>query len=456
VRIGAAAALLLLVVLALALVVIVANRPSFFVAGSTRERFPFWLRGPLGQLLPHFNPSEKALRYLISALIAAMFACYLVAIRFAQTLRARWTWAAIVAPSVIFVLGPPIGSADVFNYINYGHIAAVDHLNPYTTIPLHAPHTGLSFALSRWHGLRSPYGPPFTQLAELLAPLGVAASLWALKVLVCAAFLAMLLFVWRSAEKLGRNPVAAIAWVGLNPLVLVWVLGSVHYDALMMAFVVAAIYLSLCARTGSPRRSELFAGAAFAFAIALKAAAVFLTPIFLQPRRRRPFLVGLAAAGGALALSSIASFGFHGPWLGAQTNLINTHSLADVAGYLAGIGGETHGLHQVLTVTLIVAIIACGVWAWRSPEDWLTAGGTLMLVLVATLSWSVPWYILWVLPFAALSGSRWLRVATLALSIYFLISFVPAEPLLADKIGFHPEATAIGRAAGNAVRALGA
>src|SRR6202035_967520 len=96
----------------------------------------------------------------------------------------------------------------------------------------------------------SPYGPVFTLLTFAVVPLGVAASFWTLKGLLMLASLAIVLLVWHSARLLGRDPVAAIVLVGLNPIVLIWGLGGDHNDFLMMFCVVLGFYLLLRARAG--------------------------------------------------------------------------------------------------------------------------------------------------------------------------------------------------------------
>ena len=101
-------------------------------------------------------------------------------------LRARWAIAAIVAVHAIFFLAPPLALTDIFNYINYGRMEVVHHLNPYTTIPVLEPHNDPSYTLSNWHQLLSPYGPLFTILTFAVVPLGVAASFWTLKGLLAA------------------------------------------------------------------------------------------------------------------------------------------------------------------------------------------------------------------------------------------------------------------------------
>jgi hypothetical protein len=57
----------------------------------------------------------------------------------------------------------------------------------------------------------------------------------------------------------------------------------------------------------------------------------------------------------------------------------------------------------------------------------------------------LPWYVLWVLPFAALSGSRRLRATALVLGVYLIVAWAPASTLLWNAIGFHPEKTSLGR-----------
>ena len=59
--------------------------------------------------------------------------------RHVASARARWAIAAIVAVHAIFLLAPPMALTDVFNYVNYGRMEIVHHLNPYTTIPILEP-----------------------------------------------------------------------------------------------------------------------------------------------------------------------------------------------------------------------------------------------------------------------------------------------------------------------------
>ena len=71
-----------------------------------------------------------------------------------------------------------------------------------------------------------------------------------------------------------------------------------------------------------------------------------------------------------------------------------------------------------------------------------------------TLSWALPWYVLWVLPLAALSASRRLRTVSLALGVYLIIAWAPASGQLWNAIGFHPEKTPLGRLHQRSVKEL--
>jgi hypothetical protein len=484
----------------LLLVLVAADRPSLLAATTTPHFYPRWMAGPLGGLWPSLTRSTQGLRYIFSAAIVVMYASYLVGLKYVPRLPARWAIAAVIGAHAIMFLAPPLALTDIFNYVNYGRMEIVHHLNPYTTTPILEPHSDPSFALSNWHQLLSPYGPVFTLMTFAVVPLGVAASFWTLKGLLMLASLGTVLLVWRSARLLGRDPVAAIVLVGLNPIVLVWGLGGDHNDFLMMFLVVLAFYLLL--RTGSlpgafarggalapasaaiasespvpdrpmsdslvpevARASEpdvthamtgsraaawrMGAGAALVTAVAIKASAGILLPVVLASllRSRRDLsqvLIGMLVAGLVLGVASVAAFGPHFPDLATQGRLVTMVSLPNLMGLALGQGGETNTLRLLLSGVLLVSVVACSVLAWRR-RDSLTAAGWASVALLVTLSWVLPWYVLWVLPLAALSSSRRLRTTALLLGVYFILAWAPIAGTAFNAIGFHPEKTSLGR-----------
>jgi hypothetical protein len=548
----AASALVLLVLGSLFLVVAAANRPSLFSATTHTGFFPGWMAGPLGGLLPWMTRSSSALRYMFTGTIALMYVAYLFAFAYApRRLPTRWTIAAVVCANLVFFLAPPMALTDVFNYINYGRMEIVHHLNPYTTYPVLEPHSDPSYALSNWHELLSPYGPLFTLLTFALVPLGVAASFWTIKAILIATSLGTILLVWKCAKLLDRDPVRAIVLVGLNPIVLVWGLGGDHNDFLMVFFMMLGFYLLLrggafarpaapaqpgdavCTQPGATgmqpgapaqpcaagmqpgnvasmvagtngrgppagvpasgpqagvhaaaaqpsapwgrpaRRSwrrtigswlwpltaaEVGAGAAFVTATALKASGGILIPIVAvallrTPRRLTQVLIGVLAAGVVIAIASVIAFGAHIPDLSTQSELVTETSIPNLIGLALGNGGETETLHTVLTVVLALSLVGCCALAWRRREA-ITPTAWVTVALLVTLGWVLPWYVLWLLPLAALSRSRRLVNTALVLGAYLIIVWAPASGLLWHAIGFEPGKTTLGRLHQRYVREL--
>jgi hypothetical protein len=281
-----------------------------------------------------------------------------------------------------------------------------------------------------------------------------------------------------AAPRARVDPVAALVLVGLNPVVLVWGLGGDHNDFFTIFFVVLGFYLLLKARAASLTGTRILArlargrgagvplalsldfaaGAAFVVAVGLKASAGIVIPIVLAsllgaPRRLFAVLAGAALAACLTAVATVSAFGLHFPDLTLQTRLVTDLSVPNLIGLSLGQGGETGVLHDVLTAGLVCSLIAACVWAWRTREA-LTASGWAILATLVTLSWVLPWYVIWVLPLAALAGSRRLRTASLVLGAYLILAWLPGTGEALNALHLHPGKTAMGRIHAREVRAL--
>jgi hypothetical protein len=484
-HVAAGVAFTLMVAASLMLVSLAAARPSWLSPIGERGPFPHWLAGPLGPLTSWFTLNTHGLNVAFTAIVATMCVAYAVAVFAAPRVRARWALAAIVLVHLVFVLSPPMQLTDIFNYMNYARMEVVHGLNPYTTIPALEPASDPTYLLSNWHGLLSPYGPLFTLFTLAMVPLGVAGAFWAFKIVLMALSLGIILMVWRCAELLGRNPLSAAVFVGLNPLVLVWGLGGDHNDFFMVFLIVLGLYLLLRAESariglrapgapgiggerpagalvlvrrayawldGAPRPLpigepgpwlELGAGVALSAAVAIKASAAILVPvmIFGAPRRAR-FAIGVALGLLVFGAATVVAFGFNLPDLAQQDSLVVQAGIPNLIGYVAGAGGDTAGLHHVFTGVLIAGVIGATLWAARTRR-WITASGSAVLVLLMTLSWMLPSYILWLLPFAALARARWLRLTSLVFGVYVFLFWMPYGGALEHFLHLHLGATAL-------------
>src|SRR5437868_7760472 len=154
----------------------------------------------------------------------------------------------IVGLHVLFILGPPLVSTDVFGYIDLARLGTRHGISPYSPASTHIPPDSVHL-YRRWHSdLPAPYGPVFMLIAYALVPLGVAGGLWAFKILAAAGSLATIWLVWRCAAALGRDPLKAALFVGLNPALLLFGVGGAHNDFLVLTVATAAVYLLIAGR----------------------------------------------------------------------------------------------------------------------------------------------------------------------------------------------------------------
>ncbi len=418
-RAGAASVLVALVAVALMLAFDAASGSSEALRWTLADRpYPGWLAGPFAGLGSALS-SEQLFFDLVLLFVLWALACHA-----ADAIRLWWAVGAIVAAHVVFALAPPIGLSDAFNYIGYGR-AAVEHgLNPYTTHLQAIAHDPV-FPFVTWPVWNNPYGPLSTLSFYPLALLSIPQALWVVKLAVALASLGCVAVVGWCARELGRPPVAAMLFFGLNPLLLVYAVGGAHNDVFIMLFVLAGVLAVL-------RGRDRLAGAALVGAAAVKITGGLLLPFALAASRRRRSMV----IGAALAVAGIYGLGLllWGPHLLAgleqQREVSSLRSVPGLyASTLFGADDVTSAMLWVGTAVLVVAVIAL-LWRVHRGGDWIQAAGWATLTLLMALTWLMPWYLVWLLPLAALSPSRRLRYATVALGLLAIFLRSPTPLLL--------------------------
>jgi hypothetical protein len=420
------------IALGAAIVVAAADRRSI-LSSPHHGAFTKWFAGPLEGLVPGLARDAVTLERTLHHVLLAMLAAWLIVILAGRTVRAPIVVGGVVALNAVFLLCPPTTLTDLFNYLGYARLDAVHHVNPYVQLPLLQAGDPV-YPYSNWHHLRSPYGPLFTLILLPTARLPLPVAYWTYKALATGASLGLLAVVWACAKRLDRAPAAAVAFVGLNPLVIVYVLGGKHNDVLMMACVMAACLLVAT-------RRETAGGALLAAAVAIKASAGLLAPVVALGAPRRVRAVAGAAAGAVtLAAITLLAFGPHVPDVEDQANLVNPYSIPNLLGYAFGHGGADHGIRRLALIVAITGVAICAATASRTRR-WETPTGAAALMAIATVSWVMPWYILWALPFAALSKSRALRAATIAATTFLVLVRVGTTAAIAHHFAIDLRAT---------------
>jgi Glycosyltransferase family 87 len=413
----------------LVMVLYATHAPTILVPRSS-ELFAPWESGPLGFVLSGLHVGTTVTNYTLSALILALLAAYGVALIAIRTLSTRAIVVSIVAANLILMLGPPFQLTDMGNYLGYARLGGLHGLNPYTHVIGQEMHDPI-FHFATWDNLHSPYGELFTALSYPLAFLPIPVAYWVVKVVTVLLSLSFIGIVCWCARRLGRDPRYAAVLVGLNPVYLVYAVGGFHNDFFMLVPLMASIAFLLA-------RRDKAAGAMLVIAVAVKFSAVLLLPFLLvaaRPARRwLQVIYGCVLAGVPLLVMSVALFGFSIPNLSQQGSLLTPFSFPNLFGYFLGVGGGTSGILRLADVALVVAVVLL----LRQRGDWITRAGWATFALIASLGWVMPWYVIWLLPLAALGTSLPLRRVALGMTVFLVLVFLPSSSKVWSLVNFNP------------------
>jgi hypothetical protein len=347
------------------------------------------------------------------------FAGYLGALALAPRLGRRVVWAAILLLVTVFAVAPVLLSHDVYSYVDYARLGVRHGLDPYVHPPQAAP-ADAAYAEVTWTEATSAYGPLFTLATYPLAWLPAGAAVAVLKAAAALSVLGIAALVSRIAAWRGTDPLRAATFVALNPLVLVHVVGGAHNDGLTMLLAMGAVAALLSAR-------ELEGGGALAAAIATKLSAAVVAPFaLLGAARPGRFVAGAAIASAAIASGAWLAFGWdwlHGFGLDGENQSRTSHmSLPITAARLTGLDPNSTRLAAAILCAAAIAWLLA--WTWRGG-DWVRASAWAILALLLATAWLLPWYLIWLLPLAAISRDRPLQLLTLLLTAYQLGARIP-------------------------------
>src|SRR5436190_3193692 len=215
---------------------------------------------------PHFDLARisshtaRAANYWALTWIV-LFACYYLAFRFCPpsgngsrrfkqvALFIICGFAAFYSINLIFMY--PVGAADLFDQIFRARLTSYYNLNPFTTVPSSIVNDPLQMYVA-WSGDPSPYGPVWELIAGGVSLLG-GSDLWhnliLFKLLVTVAFgisVALTYGILRAVKPdWALRGTLFFAW---NPLAIFEIAGNGHNDAIVIMFLLTAVYLLVKAR----------------------------------------------------------------------------------------------------------------------------------------------------------------------------------------------------------------
>jgi uncharacterized membrane protein len=349
----------------------------------------------------------------------AGFVAYLGVLWMAPRLGRRIVWGLILVLVTGFAIAPVLLSHDVYSYVDYARLGVRHGLDPYVHPPLAAPGDA-AYADVTWTEATSAYGPLFTLLTYPLAWLPVGLAVAALKAVAALSVLGVAALTARIASWRGIDPLRAAAYVALNPLVLVHVVGGAHNDALTMLLAMLSVAAILSAR-------DLGGGVALAAAIATKLSAAFLAPFALLGARQRGRLFA-GASGAVLVIGLLAYLAYGWDWLhgfglaGENQDRTSHTSVPITFARLSGLDAD--GVRVTAAVLFGALVLYLLAWTARGG-DWIRASGWAAFALLFATAWLLPWYLIWPLPLAAISRDRNLQLLTLAFTAYQLGARIP-------------------------------
>ncbi len=350
---------------------------------------------------------------------------------------------AISAWSLPLLFCVPVFSRDVYAYTGQGRLV-MEGQNPYQV--------GIS-TLNNWFALgadpawaenRTPYGPYFLWLARAVVGLTGAqpdASVLLFRLLAGVGVLLCVICVPKLAELHGINGARAL-WISVaNPLFLISFIASAHNDTLMVGLAVAGVYLAAT-------RRYLLGILLVTASIGIKPITVLLLPfigvMWAGPSATWPrkFLMWAATAGisfGVLVLSGIPfNLGIGWTWAimdptPGYTGYSPSGFLGQQVEMLANALGLPGGMLATWLRTAMKWAAIALVLLLMFRGDYSRAVRRMALAFTAVVMLSPiiqPWYILWFLPFLAVTGIRddW-QIRSLYVGVTFFVVFGAQDQL---------------------------
>ena len=332
----------------------------------------------------------------------------------------------------------PVGSQDVFHNIASARTYWLRGENPTRLPPSAFPDDPIAPRVFAWQTYPSTYGPLWYQLSGLPLPFtgdGLVANVLGQKALATAFFFGVVGLTMLVAERFQPGMAApAGLLVGWNPLLQYETAGNAHNDVVMIAFTMAAIH-------AIQRRWWLAVFPLLALAVAVKHVFILLAPLvalwmFRQPAMPPGRVVLSGALGALVGLQFYAPFMAGGDAfssLSAEGDRVISSTGSVISGSLERLARlpppEARAAMRYLVLPVFLAGYLMVLWRllWPARVEQLTrlCFWTLFLFLVVAKWWFWPWYLLWLVPLAAVMPRSRPSLVAGVFSFSAMLSYVP-------------------------------
>jgi alpha-1,6-mannosyltransferase len=339
-----------------------------------------------------------------------------------------------VAARLLLLPSEPSLSTDIYRYVWDARVDGAG-MDPYAYTPIDPEVAGLRDSSiypklnhPAWHTVYPPVAEAFFRVVYRLAPDSVAAMKRALGMAELGALAALVLLLGTLGLPAGR--LVVYAW---NPLLLVEIWGSGHLDALVLLAVTGAALAS------ARRRDGLAAGfLGLGTLVKLYPAALLL----LLPGRRRAAVIATFAS--VVVAGSLAAGDF-GRW-----------PVAAIGRYVRDEyfnPGLVRSFVNDPRLALLASLVWAAIVAWRGGAGHLSARAVPLVAGLIVLGPNVfPWYVVWLVPFLAVTPSVPLIAFTGAVG--YAYSFFLSQPWHIPTWARLVEAAPVGVAVALGIRAF--
>ena len=408
------------------------------VVGFTGAALVAWSSYVVGTLAGHYldkaaatGPYRWPYEIGVSLMVLAWLALGRLVLDPSATGSPRRVWAVGAAMAAPLLFSAPVTSQDVWAYLGQANVAA-HGLDPYSVGPGAVPGPFAHAVAHDWVDTPSPYGPLWIGLCRVVVEIVQPhpwAGMFTLRLVALCGLVAVAAALHRLGRATGASPTLASWLVVAGPWPLLMLLGAVHNDAVMLAFLLWGV--AVAATRPSMARAVLVGAVLVGLAGAVKVNALLVSPFLPlvwywyavhrsdgEQRPREPLpLRTWVLAGAACVVTSVAVLFLVGVLFGYDV------------GWVSQVGDGRIGVQWLSVpqqVGNVLHVLAPGQVADLRRDRWdlvhpvglvFTALGLLLVTLTArrrppmrTLAWlmlvpviGVPaprtWYLLWPLVF---------------------------------------------------------